>query len=208
MIMSLVQNLLFKMKKIFFVTVLFVGTTGLSFGQVAFSVGIKGGPNFATIEGENLDEVYSNRTGYHAGAFISLKATKFGIQPEVIFSSQGSTIELSQEGLLRFNYINIPVMVKFYPVSFLNFQVGPQFGFLTSAEEVIAGIEADVSSLYKDSDLTMALGFGLELPFGLNLDARYNLGVSDINDDPAQNALIKNQVYQVSLGFRFVDLGK
>jgi hypothetical protein len=51
------------------------------------------------------------------------------------------------------------------------------------------------------------LGLGWDLPVGLKLDARYNMGLTDNSDDPAYDT-IKSQVFQLSLGFRIFHLGK
>jgi len=48
---------------------------------------------------------------------------------------------------------------------------------------------------------------GWDTPIGVKLDARYNLGVTDNSDDPAYET-IKNQVFQLSLGFSIFKLGK
>ena len=51
------------------------------------------------------------------------------------------------------------------------------------------------------------LGVGWDLPFGLTLDARYNLGLSKINAG-TNNVETKNQVFQISAGFKIIKLGK
>ena len=196
------------MKNIITSLLLIAAISTASYGQAGCSAGIKGGLNFASIDHESASEIYDTRTGYNVGAFVNIKIQRIGIQPELMFSSQGSTLDLSSETIHKFNYLNIPVVLKFYPVDFLSLQAGPQFGFLTSAKEVVDNISQDIKTIYKDSDLSLILGIGLELPFGLNIDGRYNVGISDINDDPNTTALLKNQVYQISVGFRFLDLGK
>ena len=196
------------MRKLILVSALFLGLATISHAQVGFSAGVKGGLNFSQIEGDNVNDIYETRTGYNAGAFVNIKIQRLGIQPEVMFSSQGSKLDLNQSTIHKFNYINIPVLVKFYPVDFLSLQAGPQFGFMSSAKQIIDNATEDITTIYKDSDISLALGIGLELPFGLNVEGRYNVGVSDINDDPNTADLLKNQVYQVSVGFRFLDLGK
>lgn len=179
-----------------------------SMAQASFSLGIKGGPNFASIDGDNLSDVYGNRTGYHAGAFANIRIQRLGIQPEIMFSNQGSELNLAVDEVHKFNFVNIPVIVKYYPVDFLNIQVGPQFGFLTSQEIERDGVVVAAENIYKETDMSLALGLGLELPFGLTVDGRYNVGISDINDDPLVDVKLQQQVYQVSVGFKFIDLGK
>jgi len=92
--------------------------------------------------------------------------------------------------------------LKLYTVFGLNLQVGPQFGFLSKAE-----FDGDnVKDSFKNSDTSLALGVGWDLPLRLSIDARYNLGLSDISDDPNFDT-IKNQVWQISVGFKLFNFG-
>ncbi len=182
-------------------------------GQAQFSLGIKGGPNFANLDvNYSVGDNYKNRTGFHAGAFALIKIKKIGIQPELLFSRQGSNFQYnSGSGEANFDYINIPIILKLYTVAGINLQAGPQFGFLSGGEvkNTIQGITSVQSAkdLYKGSDFGLALGLGWDLPFGLTLDARYNLGLSTIND--GTNAPeSKNQVFQISAGFKIIKIGK
>src|SRR5262245_4424225 len=117
------------------IVLLAMGSISMAYGQASVSIGIKAGLNFASLNTSSFSAAYESRTGYHAGAFVNVKLTKIAIQPEVIFSQQGSTVKLStgQSIEQNFNYVNIPVLLKFYLISGLNLQAGPQFGFLTSA---------------------------------------------------------------------------
>ncbi len=180
--------------------------------QAQVSLGIKGGLNFAKLDvNQSLANNYENRTGYHAGAFMLFKLTKIGIQPEVIFSRQGSKYQLNSQNLeANFDYINIPILFKLYTVAGINLQIGPQFGFLSKAQaqQVINGAvtTTDVKSLYKNSDTSIAMGVGWDLPLGITLDARYNLGIKDISSSSTPQT--KNQVIQISVGYKLFKFGK
>ncbi|MCW5910957.1 MAG: PorT family protein [Cyclobacteriaceae bacterium] len=203
------------MKKISILILVCVFSYSLANGQVQFALGVKGGPNFAKLDANSsVGENYKNRTGFHGGAFALIKLTKIGIQPELLFSQQGSTVKFNSQDLKsNFTYVNVPVLLKLYTVAGINLQVGPQFGFLTTAESEYDPIEntpqniADVKDAYKKSDISAALGVGWDLPFGLTIDARYNLGLSKINGGQNDNES-KNQVIQVSLGYKLIKLGK
>lgn len=203
------------MKKMLMLIIACVFSYSLANAQVQFALGVKGGANFATLDANSsVGENYKNRTGYHGGAFALIKLTKIGIQPELLFSQQGTTVKFNSENLKsNFTYLNVPIMFKLYTVAGINLQVGPQFGFLTTAESEYNPIEneyqnmADVKDAYKKSDLSAAMGIGWDLPFGLTIDARYNLGLSKINDGQNSNES-KNQVFQVSLGYKLIKLGK
>lgn len=203
------------MKKITILLV-FLGLTSLVTqvnAQVQFALGVKAGPNFANIDvNSSIGANYKNRTGFHGGAFALIKLTKIGIQPELLFSQQGSIVKFnSGDGEANFDYINIPIILKLYTVAGINLQVGPQFGFLSGGEvkQTLNGVSTvrDAKEFYKGSDFSAALGLGWDLPFGLTIDARYNLGLSKINDGTNSDKA-KNQVFQVSLGYKLIKIGK
>lgn len=207
-----------------------------SFSQIRADIGLKGGLNFAglnSVNSSSLQTTYSNRTGYHFGAYFMIKITKFAIQPEILFSRQGQSYKIpSVSGDLtsNFDYINIPIMLKFYLVGGLNLQAGPQFGFLSSASgdviNTVNGVAtnttsgASLTNFVKSSDVSLAVGAGWDLPFGLNITARYNIGLSDINQKTGGlvptvgqisslgTAESKSQVIQISVGYRLFKIGK
>lgn len=205
------------MKK-FIVTLLFASASIYSFSQTEFALGIKAGPNFAKIDTDaSAGENYENRTGWHAGAFILIKGEKVGFQPEIIFSQQGSRFKYSTASpslKQNFSYVNIPLIFKLYTIAGINLQVGPQIGILTSAEREdfstgTSGIitKQDVKDDLKKTDVSLALGVGWDLPFGLTLDGRYNWGLTDNDDGLITNSgapigQIKNQVWQISVGYK------
>lgn len=182
-----------------------------AFAQGQFAVGIKGGLNFANVNTSSAGATYDARTGYNAGAFLLLKFGKIGIQPEVLFSQQGTKVKYSGGGFdQNFGYVNIPVIVKLYTIAGINIQVGPQFGFLTNSPTAqtisSGGTTVTIDQAYKKSDVSAALGLGWDLPFGLTIDARYNLGLTKINDDSYTD--VKNQVWQLSVGYKLFKFGK
>lgn len=174
------------------------------------AIGIKAGPNFAKLNTEeNAASNYSTRTGWHAGAFLLFRGERVGFQPEIIFSQQGSKFDYSGNPGLQsnFSYVNVPLILKLYTVGGLNLQVGPQIGFLTKAEWETPNEVEDIKSDLKKTDISLGLGVGWDFPFGLSLDARYNLGLNDNASSGAPESMIKNQVIQISAGFRLIRFG-
>lgn len=196
-------------------TIVIVSFFLLSLGANAQSIaiGLKGGLNFANLNGSTASEVYSNRTGYHFGAFTLIKLGKIGIQPEIVYSKQGSTVTVNAQNFdSNFDYFNIPIIIKLYTVAGINIQVGPQFGFISGAKYPISSGQGsqslqDITNQLKGSDVSVAMGLGWDLPFGLSVDGRYNLGVSKANNTSSIPD-IKNQVFQLSVGYKIFKLGK
>jgi len=184
------------MKKIILILSIVV-INNISFGQ-RIVIGIKGGLNFSKLDIPDVST--SKKTGYHLGAYSLFKFSKIGLQPEFIFSQQGSKVD---RGNWDAKYINIPIMLKLYLAAGFNLQAGPQFGFLNKAELDGNSIKDDL----KKADVSLGLGLGWDTPIGLKLDARYNMGLTDNSDDPAYET-IKSQVFQLSVGFGIFHLGK
>ena len=195
---------------------------GLLLSNEAFSqvlaIGLKAGANFSNIDGsKSVAENYKGKAGFHGGAFVLFKVAKIGIQPEVLFSKQGSSYKINTESFeANYDYLNVPVIIKIYLPVGLNFQVGPQFGFLTSGdvEAFATGTQTKSSyaakDLYDGADLSVAVGLGWDLPFGLTIDARYNFGVKKNTNGSttAEAPDFKNQVIQLSVGYKIFKFGK
>jgi hypothetical protein len=168
------------MKKIIFLSLIVLFTTkSLSQGV---DLGIKVGANFATL----TDDV-ETRTGLNFGAFATIKFNdKIALQGDVLYSQQGA--ELLDIGKVDLDYINVPVVLKYYLVKKLNIQVGPQFGFLVNDD--------DLNS--ESMDIAGVVGIGLDLPLGFRIDGRYNFGLTEIFPDVSG---LKNNVFSLSVGW-------
>ncbi|NND80281.1 MAG: PorT family protein, partial [Maribacter sp.] len=123
-----------------------------------------------------------------------------------LYSAQGADYsEDGFEGSVKVDYLNLPLMAKFYVAEGFSLEAGPQVGFLLSAKDVYDGGEDDWSDITKGIDFGLNFGIGYKLQSGLNFGARYNLGLSDLNDDPDSQAdsAFKNSVIQAYVGFFF-----
>lgn len=179
--------------------------------QVAF--GIKGGLNLSNLKVDDPQASYESRTGYHAGFFLRSKFDKVAFQPELLLYTQSNQIDYAASSINpgtvenNFTYLTIPVMFKFYVVSGLNIQAGPQFGFLLDGEQNISTTlfngTKDIKDNYKSNDIAVSVGGGWDFPFGLGLDVRYNLGVKDINN-AANGEETKSRVFLVSVAWNFL----
>lgn len=195
------------MKKVsLFAFAFFVTTSALFAQETAF--GIKGGLNLTSLKIDDPEATYNARTGFHAGFFLRGKFDKVGIQPEILlYTQKGEFTGPAYDGEENFSYITVPILIKFYPVSGLNIHAGPQFGFLIDGERttktLIGTIKEDIKDEYKNTDIVISAGAGWDFGFGLSIDARYNIGVQDINE-AADGETTKSRVFLVSLGWNFL----
>jgi hypothetical protein len=202
--------------KIILVVLILSGISFTGFSQAQLAIGLKGGLNLSKFDiHENAASNVNNRTGYHGGIFALVKIASFGIQPEVLFSKQGTNFTYNSTNYkANFDYINVPVMLKLYLPLGLNIQAGPQFGFKTTDDlkaAVSGGSTTAVAANFKkNKDTSIAVGAGWDLPFHLVIDARYVIGLSDIKfqPTPTQPVTFKNKVVQISVGYKFIKLGR
>ena len=194
--------------------------------------GLKAGVNYSTISA-NEEVGAEHMLGFHAGLVAEYRLSpRFAIQPELVYSLEGTesavTMEeedffFSSEQKIKLGYLNLPVMAKFYVTEGLSLQAGPQVGYLLSGknEYTISSnlgedLEMDESGTEDIKDelknLSLGLNFGLGYEFSkVFLQARYHLGLTDINDfeeDPDDEfevvyEKIKNSGFQFSVGYKF-----
>ena len=178
------------------------GLVSMNAQEVKF--GAKAGVNFATVTGDDTDGVDS-RTSFHVGGVAEIMVSdKFSVQPELLYSSQGYSFNDGFDIDIMLDYINIPVMAKFYVADNLSLEAGPQVGFLVSAKGKAQGETEDIKDFVKGMDFGLNIGLGYKMETGLNFGARYNLGLSNINDGEGSDEF-KNQngVFQISIGYMF-----
>ena len=157
--------------------------------------GAKVALNIATLTGDVGDA--SSLVGFQIGAFAEFKISqKFAIQPELMYSTQGASSDSG--GDLKLDYINIPVMAKYYVAKSFSLEAGPQIGFLVSAK----ADGEDVKDFVKSTDFSFNLGAGYDFTEKLSAGLRYNFGLSNIDDTDSGDS-VKNGVFSVSLGYKF-----
>jgi len=186
------------MKKIsLFLCALFFA--GILFAQNA-NIGLKGGLNISTIRVNGNNE-WGSKPGFNGGllAHVHLSPT-IALQPEVVYSSQGAKYTISNgEHALSLNYINIPLQLQYMFNNGFRLQTGPQVGFLTNVKDKVNQMETGYFTTqdFKSIDFSWTAGLGYLTYSGLGVDARYNFGLSNINNGGANN--LRNNVFQLGL---------
>ena len=161
--------------------------------------GLKAGVNFANINLES-DADLTNKTSFYLGALAHLHISQhFAVQPELMYSGQGAKYDESG-AKINLNYINLPILAQYMTGSGFRFQTGPQVGALVSAKVKNDDDGTDIKDEYKKIDFSWAFGASYVSNSGLGIDARYNLGLSNINDGTSK---IQNRVFQVGLFYQF-----
>lgn len=179
----------------------FILLAGFAVHAQRVNLGLKGGLNVASLDNSE-DQNLNSRIGYHAGLFANIPVGyQIAIQPEVVYSSQGvKYTEAGFEHSLALNYVNIPVMVQANVGRGFYAQAGPQLGILTSVDDEVSDTETGFfqKNDFKSTDVALGVGLGYKGLSGFGIDARYNLGLTNINNT-GRSANIKNNVLQVGL---------
>ena len=169
------------------------------------SFGAKAGLNVANLSGDITDN--KALIGFNVGVFAEIMlADSFYLQPELVFSAQGTLIGDSLFGFDLFflienfnlNYINIPIMFKYDVANRFYLEAGPQIGFLVSAKFA----DVDVKDDFESTDFGANFGLSYGFTEKLFAQARYNIGLSNIAKDSGGDK-ISNAVLSFSLGYKF-----
>jgi hypothetical protein len=143
----------------------------------------------------------ASKTGLAFGGYYSqMFSPTLGLQVGALYANRGVKFDMSADGIdietkLKFDYLDVPILLRVVPSPEANVQpmllVGPVVGFKLSSELEVSGggVEAsedidDVKSTVFSLMAAAGVRFGLGEKNALQLQARYQLGLSNAIDDP------------------------
>ncbi|ABQ03163.1 porin family protein [Flavobacterium johnsoniae] len=170
--------------------------------------GVKGGLNLSNWAGGDVSDTKA-LVGFHVGGFAEIKIIeKLAIQPELLFSTQGTKFDggaFLGDFDVKTNYLNIPVLAKYYIVEKFSVEAGPQLGILLSAKSN----GEDVKDGFKTVDFGFNLGAGYHFTDNVSVNLRYTIGLSpladnaDIENEGDYYDSAKNSVLALSFAYKF-----
>lgn len=176
-----------------------------------FRIGAKAGVNINKINGQSYKSGFNYN--YLLGGFMQFNFSKrFGIQPEINFvqstaefSNDGSTVydDLFGDGSqkkAKLDYLKIPLLlnINLGPSKRVKLQLGPQVGGLL--KQSIDSLKEN-RDIFKKGDWSAVGGLWIQIPF-INLGARYEIGLSNLNDID-NNEKWRSQAFMIFVGFTF-----
>lgn len=194
-------------KKIMVVVICLIFMTGVYAQDKKFTWGVKAGLNLANFVGKDAEGT-KMKAGFNVGVVTEYRfCDKFAVGPELLYSTQGCSIDMpgmdedgeSNSDKLKINaqYINLPIMLKYYVIENLSINLGPQLGYAVSVKGKIGSHKMDYPGVKK---FDVALGVGATYHFGsIFADARYNYGLTKV----VENTNMKNSVIQIGVGYKF-----
>ncbi|WP_406844393.1 porin family protein [Flavobacterium soyae] len=168
--------------------------------------GVKGGLNITSFSGDNDSNAL---IGFQVGGFAEIKVIeRLSIQPELLFSTQGASFDAignNNDIDYKLNYINVPVLAKFYVTKQFTVEGGPQIGFLVSAKRD----GNDIKDAYKSTDLGFNFGAGYNFTDNFSVGIRYTVGLSGVVDGGDYDDIYdyydsaKNSVLALTAAYKF-----
>lgn len=189
-------------------------------------LGVKAGLNIASLSFDEKELNSSSKNGFTAGLMAEIPLTKsFSVQPELLYSQQGMKLSYADaevqnshyKSTIALNYLNIPVMLKYYVVKGLSVQAGPQLGILLKAnnkyQDNFLGYDnhdkMDLKDYSNGVDASVNFGLGYQFQNKFYADVRYNMSYTNVFKDVTANTNyiinsdMKNKIFQVTVGYFF-----
>lgn len=189
------------MKKIFTLIICLAITGGMFAQEKGFSWGVKAGLNLSDFIGKDTKDT-KMKANLNAGIFTEFRCSdKFSVGPELVYSAQGTSLgKIDGETLrIKAEYINLPIMAKYYVANKFSINLGPQLGYAISMKGK-AGSEKEKFDKDTYNKFDFSIGVGGTYNFGkFFADARYNFGLTKVIKD----SKTKNSVIQIGVGYRF-----
>lgn len=191
------KNLIF-----LFSLLLLTGTSLKAQEYVLF--GAKGGINYTGMNSDGFQDSEMTR-GYQLGLLAEIPLTlRLSVQPEILYATQGAEVEIEMLGSgpvfreYQLDYIQVPVMAKYYLLYNLSVEIGPSFNFLV--DEEIPGTSNTQSGSIKTFEFGGGLGASYFFFGGFFVHARYVQGFTNILNYENIDGSAKNYGFQLGIG--------
>ena len=176
------------------------------------AVGLKGGPVFAKLQTEpDSGGVLSNRVDWSGGVFVVPNhRARVTAQLEGLYSRRGTKVDADVFGFgvgdIRLTYLDASALLRLRAGDGDTagyFIVGPTVGVKLDAEVVLFGFSPSIDSAFKDTEVGITVGAGLEAGRYV-LEARYLHGITNIVQGIDFAGLgAKSRAFSVLAGVRF-----
>ena len=155
---------------------------------LAPTLGVEGGINISSFNGQTVDAVYESRLGFVGGFFLGLPlGPSLTLQPELLFEQKGGKLNGNDYQL---SYVEIPILLDVSLIGPLGVILGPSFD---------ANVVRPDGVTVSNTDVGLILGAQLNLSKIL-LSGRYELGLTDLNTD----SKIQNGTFTLLVGLSFI----
>jgi hypothetical protein len=207
------------MKTRFLAIAMLMLLVGASDSYALLRVGLKAGVNLANVDAANSDKKYSVKPGFSAGVMAEVPMSPGGLmaaRAELLYVQKGAKSETTENnqtvnGTLKIEeLVFAPFLVFYLPAPKIKpfLEGGPELGLNTLAKSKDDSLTKNIGYQWKKNNFSLNLGAGILIPAGGGdwiLDARYNLGLSDLTLGGGDIKTKTNGI-QVFLGYNFFKL--
>lgn len=179
------------MKKL--LLLLFIATAALPARAQFFQLGMRGGVSSYNVGYQNMTNANnasiasSSGLGTHLGFYSRIQVLGFYIQPELLYTRTSSQITTTEGGSkstsgLRFQRIDLPVLVGKKFLGLFRTNAGPVFSSLINADLTEGNIKSNVTYAYLYNTVGFQVGIGVDI-WKLVLDLKYEGSLSKFGDN-------------------------
>lgn len=177
----------------------------------AQSFGMKGGLNAATIKFSSKEYKASTLIGFHGGVFGQYRfSDALSVQADLLYSKEGAKsthIPSGKKYTDAETFLQIPLMIQYFPTTDFYLSSGPQIGIPLSIKETdeSTGAVEDLKKHYKGTDLRWAFACGYQFAQepGFGVNARYSFSVPSFNRVSVNGSSVKNRLFEIGLFYTF-----
>lgn len=155
---------------------------GFTSAQVRFGMNAGLATQKVNVKSSNFSGSTSD-SGYYAGIFAEFNFPgPLKVQPAVNYVNVNNS-----------SYIQVPVMLKYYLIPKVNFQLGPQFAFTTD----------NVPTGYSGTNIGLGVGAGADILNRFLVEARYSFQLNNMLKNPPSGSSVRFNIINIGVGYRF-----
>lgn len=173
------------------------------------------------------DLTFKSKIGFVGGVEGAYQFTdRFGLSVGVLYAMGGARIDVADkdgksvsdidgvtnDSKLSVSALNVPVLANVYVWKGLALKAGIQPQFLLSANmqtkvgydgKTLVDEDVDGKDACNSVSLAIHVGASYDFPSGLTVDARYNIGLTNVYKDDDSKMVGKHNMFQVTVGYKF-----
>lgn len=155
-----------------------------------------------------------SNVGIHFGLFGRLEIKSLFIQPELLFTSAGGKVSLESPTLasdiynLKYNRIDIPILVGFKFAKLIRLEAGPCFSYILSDDARYIDALQEAKLYYQDATIGYQAGVGFDIG-DIYIDLKYegslsNIGSAVMIGDTRFNTDMRNSMLMLVVGYNLL----
>jgi hypothetical protein len=150
--------------------------------------------------------------GFKVGAFARFQISSVYLQPSLLFTHSGGKISIENQDFgedirtLRYNKLDLPVLIGRDVFKFLRLQAGPVFSLILSDDARDVDVAAQVDNNYNNAVIGFQVGGGFDLGDKIYVDIKYEGNLSSLGESITISGSefdtdLRNPMWVVTVGY-------